>query len=156
MKPHKQQKTFSKFVVIDVRDFDLSWPSVLILLFWNFRGISHMAGEFACFTLLLLRRPVSGQSRYVIKWTCLLTYFEKWHSHSIPSRTFRFQKSFVCFKTAFHALYRVIQKDGLTSLVFKARTVNSASTHARQSLAVFQVLCSLYRLTSVGYAQNSL
>jgi len=35
-------------------------------------------------------------------------------------------------------------------------TVNGASTHARQLVAVFQVLCSLYRLTCVGYTQNSL
>ena len=34
--------------------------------------------------------------------------------------------------------------------------VNGASTHARQLVAVFQVLCSLYGLTCVGYAQNSL
>ena len=45
---------------------------------------------------------------------------------------------------------RVIQKDGLNW------TVNGASTHARQLVAVFQVLCSLYGLTCVGYAQNSL
>ena len=31
-----------------------------------------------------------------------------------------------------------------------------ASTHARQLVAVFQVLCSRYGLTCVGYAQNSL
>ena len=47
-------------------------------------------------------------------------------------------------------VYRVIQKDGLNW------TVNGASTHARQLVAVFQVLCSLYGLTCVGYAQNSL
>ena len=35
-------------------------------------------------------------------------------------------------------------------------TVNGASTHARQLVAVFQVLCSLYGLTCVGYAQYSL
>ena len=35
-------------------------------------------------------------------------------------------------------------------------TVNGASTHARQLVAAFQVLCSLYGLTCVGYAQNSL
>ena len=63
--------------------------------------------------------------------------------------------------------YSVIQKDGLNfvSLYFKIRTsdkydmawtVNGASTHARQLVAVFQVLCSLYGLTCVGYAQNSL
>ena len=46
--------------------------------------------------------------------------------------------------------YRVIQKDGLNW------TVNSASTHARQLVAVFQALCSLYRLTCLVYAQNSL
>jgi len=46
--------------------------------------------------------------------------------------------------------YRVVQKDGLNG------TVNGASTHARQLVAVFQVLCSLYGLTCVGYAQNSL
>ena len=34
--------------------------------------------------------------------------------------------------------------------------VNGASTHARQLVAVFQVLYSLYGLTCVGYAQNSL
>ena len=34
--------------------------------------------------------------------------------------------------------------------------VNGASTHARQLVAAFQVLCSLYGLTCVGYAQNSL
>jgi len=59
----------------------------------------------------------------------------------------------------------VIQKDGLNfvSLYFKIRTsgkhymawtVNGTSTYARQ--LVFQVLCSLYGLTCVGYAQNSL
>ena len=31
-----------------------------------------------------------------------------------------------------------------------------ALTHARQLVAVFQVLCSLYGLTCVVYAQNSL
>ena len=44
----------------------------------------------------------------------------------------------------------MIQKDGLN------RTVNGASTHARQLVAVFQVLCSFYGLTCVGYVQNSL
>jgi len=44
----------------------------------------------------------------------------------------------------------VIQRDGLNW------RVSSASTHARQLVAVFQVLCSLYRLTCVGYAQTSL
>ena len=34
--------------------------------------------------------------------------------------------------------------------------MNGASTHARQLVAVFQVLCSLYGLTYVAYAQNSL
>ena len=63
--------------------------------------------------------------------------------------------------------YSVIKKDGLNfvSLYFKIRTsdkydmawtANGASTHARQLVAVFQVLCSLYELTGVGYAQNSL
>ena len=47
-------------------------------------------------------------------------------------------------------IYIVIQKDGLNW------TVNGTSTHARQLVAVFQVLCSLYGLTCVGYAQNSL
>ena len=37
-----------------------------------------------------------------------------------------------------------------------ACTVNGASTHARQLVAVFQVLCSLYGLTCVGYSQNCL
>jgi len=37
-----------------------------------------------------------------------------------------------------------------------ARTVNGASTHSRQLVVVFQVLCSLYSLTCLGYAQNSL
>jgi hypothetical protein len=37
-----------------------------------------------------------------------------------------------------------------------AWTANGASTHGRQLVAVFQVLCLLYRLTCVGYAQNSL
>jgi len=45
-------------------------------------------------------------------------------------------------------IYRVIQKDGLNW------TVNGASTHARQLVAVFKVLCSLYGLTCVGYAQK--
>jgi len=43
--------------------------------------------------------------------------------------------------------HRVIQKDGLNC------TVNGASTHARQLVVVFQVLCSLYGLTCMGYAQ---
>ena len=34
--------------------------------------------------------------------------------------------------------------------------INGASTHARQFVAVFQVTCSSYGLTCVGYAQNSL
>ena len=46
--------------------------------------------------------------------------------------------------------YRVIQKGALSW------TVNGASTHARQLVPVFQVLCSLYGLTCVGYAQNAL
>ena len=54
------------------------------------------------------------------------------------------------FGTFIVAIYGVIQKDGPN------RTINGASTHTRQSVAVFQVLCSLYGLTSVGYAQNSL
>jgi len=37
-----------------------------------------------------------------------------------------------------------------------AVTTAGALTHARQLVAVFQVLCSLYGLTCVGYAQNSL
>jgi len=47
-------------------------------------------------------------------------------------------------------IYRVIQNDVLNW------TVIGASTRARQLVAVFQVLCSLYGLTCVGYAQNSL
>jgi len=54
----------------------------------------------------------------------------------------------------------VIQKDGLKEPVpfvgGMAGTVNGASTHATQLVAVLPVLCSLYRLTCVGYAQNSL
>jgi len=61
----------------------------------------------------------------------------------------------------------VIIKDGhnLRSLYFKIRTsdkydmawtVNGSSTHDRQLVAVFQVFSSLYVLTCVGYAQNSL
>ena len=46
--------------------------------------------------------------------------------------------------------YSVIQKDGLNW------RVNGTSTHARQLVAVCQVLCSFYGLTCVGYAQNSL
>ena len=46
-------------------------------------------------------------------------------------------------------VYRVIKKDGLNW------RVNGASTHARQLVAVFQVLCSLYGLICVGYAENS-
>jgi len=34
--------------------------------------------------------------------------------------------------------------------------VNGALTHARQLVVVFQVLCSRYGLTCVGYTQNSL
>ena len=47
-------------------------------------------------------------------------------------------------------IYRVIKKDGINW------RVNGASTHARQLVAVFQVLCLLYGLPCVGYAQNSL
>ena len=47
-------------------------------------------------------------------------------------------------------IYRMIQKDGLNW------RVNGASTHAKQLVAVFQVLYSLYGLTCVDYAQNSL
>jgi len=49
-----------------------------------------------------------------------------------------------------YSKYMMIQKDGLN------RAVNGASTHARHLVAVFQVLCSLYGLTCVGYVQNSL
>ena len=38
----------------------------------------------------------------------------------------------------------------------KSLRLYGASTHARQLVAVFQVLCSLYGLTCVGDAQNSL
>jgi len=41
-------------------------------------------------------------------------------------------------------IYRMIQKDGLNW------KINGASTHARQLVAVLQVLCSLYGLTCVG------
>ena len=54
------------------------------------------------------------------------------------------------FRYKFYLKYRVIQKDRLNW------RVNGASTHARQLVAVFPVLCSLYGLTCVGYAQNSL
>jgi len=54
----------------------------------------------------------------------------------------------------------VIKKDGLKEpepvVGSMALTINGASTHARHFVAVFQVLCSLYGLTCVGYAQNSL
>jgi len=57
-------------------------------------------------------------------------------------------------------MHRVIKKDGLKEPVpavgGMAWTVNGASTHDRQLVVVFQVLCSLYGLTCVGYAQNSL
>jgi len=57
-------------------------------------------------------------------------------------------------------IYRMIQKDGLKEPVpvvgGMARTVKGISTHARQLVALFQVLCSLYGLTCVGYAQSSL
>ena len=38
----------------------------------------------------------------------------------------------------------------------KSLWLYGTSTHDKQLVAVFQVLCSLYRLTCVGYAQNSL
>jgi len=47
-------------------------------------------------------------------------------------------------------IYRMIKKDLLNC------RVNGSSTHARQLVAVFQVLYSLYGLACVGYAQNSL
>jgi len=47
-------------------------------------------------------------------------------------------------------IYRMIKKCGLNW------TVNGASTHARQLVRVFQVLCSFYGLNCVGYAQKSL
>ena len=54
----------------------------------------------------------------------------------------------------------MIRKDGLKEPVpvvrLMASTVSGASTHARLLVAVFQVLCSLYGLNCVGYAQNSL
>jgi len=54
----------------------------------------------------------------------------------------------------------VIQKDGLKEPVpllgGMARTLNGTSTHAGKLVAIFQVIYSLYGLTSVGYAQNSL
>jgi len=63
--------------------------------------------------------------------------------------------------------YSVIQKDGLNFVCRLGKepvpvvggmawTVNGASTHAGQLVAIFQVLCSLYGLTCVGYAQNPL
>ena len=57
-------------------------------------------------------------------------------------------------------IYKMIQKDRLKEPVLvvggMASTVNGASTHARQLVAVFQVLCSLYGLTCVGYAHTLL
>jgi len=47
-------------------------------------------------------------------------------------------------------IYRMIKKNGLDW------RVNGVLTHARQLVGVFQVVCSLYGLTCVGYAQNSL
>jgi hypothetical protein len=49
-----------------------------------------------------------------------------------------------------YLIHRMIKKDGLSW------TINGTSTQARQLVAVFQVLCSLYRLTCMGYAQNLL
>ena len=54
-----------------------------------------------------------------------------------------------CSMRSYYLKYRVIQKDGINW------TVNGTSTHTRQLVAVFQVLCSLYGSTCVGYAQNS-
>jgi len=54
------------------------------------------------------------------------------------------------FKGDIFPLYRMIKKDGLNW------TVNGASPHARQLVPIFQVFCSLYGLTCVGYAQNFL
>ena len=82
--------------------------------------------------------PIVAQSQRLIKHT---TCVSATHSGNLLSLLFTIT---VCTK------YRVIQKDGLNW------TVNGASTHARQLVAVFQVLCSLYGLTCVGYAQNSL
>ena len=54
----------------------------------------------------------------------------------------------------------MVQKDRIKEPVpvvgGMAWTVNGASTRARHMVAVFQALCSLYGLTCVGYAQNSL
>jgi len=82
--------------------------------------------------------PIVAQSQRLIKYT---TCVSATHSGNLLSLLFTIT---VCAK------YRVIQKDGLNW------RVNGASTHARQLIAVFQVLCSLYGLTCVGYAQNSL
>jgi len=55
--------------------------------------------------------------------------------------------------------YTVIQKDGLKRACTNCRRYGLNSKQrlsTRQTVAVFQVLCSLYGFTCVGYAQNSL
>jgi hypothetical protein len=68
------------------------------------------------------------------------------------------------------AKYRVVQKDGLNFGAYDHKIrhalfcrlgeepvpVVGASTHTRQLVPVFQVLCSLCGLTCVSYARNSL
>jgi len=81
-----------------------------------------------------------------------------WFIHkSLNDKTY---KQVVKRLTFCNVVCRVIKKYGLKDPVTVVGgmiwTVNGASKHARQLVAVFQVLCSLYRLTCVGYAQNSL
>jgi len=76
--------------------------------------------------------PGNSKEYLIVEWLVTCTVKAEFHND-------------ICF-----GIYRVIQRDGLNWGVI------CASTHARQLVAVFQVLCSLYRLTCVGYAQNSL
>jgi len=93
-------------------------------------------------------QPFFNFTRYVwnyttqISWTCLIRIY---HYNTFTRGRF---SDFVLKPCL--AIYRVIQKDGLNW------TVNGTSTHTRQLIVVFQVLCSLYGLTCMGYAQNSL
>jgi hypothetical protein len=55
-----------------------------------------------------------------------------------------------------HAFVCHLREEPVPVVGSMAWTLNVASTHARQLVAVFQVLCSLYELTCVCYRQNSL
>jgi len=106
-------------------------------LYWMLRNFSNWYSDIQEFVTRHLNCVFLNSDRAFLL-RCL-TQTCSFHSKWNPSRN-----------DQLNTIYRVIKKDVLNW------RVNGASTHARQVVAVFQVLCSLYGLICVDYSQNSL